>query len=162
MEIHSLRPSRGWRTLAALMAAAISVALPPPARADEPARDVEVLMADYTRLWSAKDAHAIWSRVYRLDPDQAIHSEADLEAGFARLRAEGYDHSDLQSVHACLLTPQTALAVLRFTRLKTDGTPMPPKDRASLYLLHRFDDGWRITSLLGMNPSARIDCASAR
>ena len=92
-----------------------------------------------------------------LDANQRL-----LAAEFARLRAQGYDHSDLQSAKGCLLTPKTALAVLRFSRLKADGTPMPPKDRASLYLLRKFDDGWRITALLGLSPSARIDCASAQ
>jgi len=148
--------------LGALAAVSMLSAAPRSARADEPARDVEALMADYTRLWSAKDAHAIWTTIYRLDPGQTFHSEADLAAEFARLKAQGYDHSDLQSARGCLLTLKTALAVLRFSRLKADGTPMPPKDRASLYLLRRFDDGWRITALLGLSPSARIDCASAR
>src|SRR5882757_6050612 len=147
MNIHKPKPWYGLRTpsrfrfratlLAAL--AAPLLFLPPQASADERGRDVEALMADYTRLWSAKDAHAIWTRLYRLDPGQTFHSEADLSAEFARLTAQGYDHSDLQSVRACLLTPKAALAVLRFSRLKADGTVLPPKDRASAYLLRRFD-----------------------
>jgi len=166
MDIHKPKSRRRWPEFLKVMAAIVICVpialLPPPARADARARDVEALMADYTRLWSAKDAHAIWTTVYRLDPGQTFHSEADLAAEFARLRAQGYDHSDLQSAKGCLLTPKTALAVLRFSRLKADGTPMPPKDRASLYLLRKFDDGWRITALLGLSPSARIDCASAQ
>jgi hypothetical protein len=160
MDIHKPRPWHG-ASVAVLMFAAYVLAFPPPARADEPARDVETLMAEYTRLWSAKDAHAIWTRLYRLEPGQLFHSEADLAAEFARLTAQGYDHSDLRSVQGCLLTPKTALAVLRFSRLKADGTVLPPKDRASLYLLRRFDDGWRITQLLNLSPGAKIDCASA-
>jgi hypothetical protein len=150
------------RGIAAFTAIALTLAAAcvPSARADERARDVEGLMADYTRLWSAKDAHAIWDRIYRLDSGQGFKSEADLAAEFARLTAEGYDHSDLQSVHACLLTPKAALAVLRFSRLKADGTALPPKDRASAYLLRRFDDGWRITAMLPFRASTRLDCAS--
>jgi hypothetical protein len=146
--------------LALIAAALLAVALPPAARADERGRDVETLMSDYTRLWSAKDAHAIWGRIYRLDPGQGFKSEADLSAEFARLTAQGYDHSDLQSVHACLFTPKVALAVLRFSRLKADGTPLPPLNRASAYLLRRFDDGWRVTALLPFSTSTRLDCAS--
>ena len=144
----------------ALIAAALLALAPPTARADERGRDVEALMGDYIRLWNAHDAHAVWTRVYRLDAAQQMHSEADLAAEFARLKAQGYDHSDLQSIHACLMTPATAMAVMRFSRLKADGTPLPPKDRASVYLLRKFDDGWRITSLMGLNASARLDCAS--
>jgi len=131
--------------VAALTLAASMLVLPPSARADERGRDVEALMADYTALWSAKDAHAIWSRIYRLDAGQNFHSEADLAAEFARLTAQGYDHSDLQTVRACLLTPKAALAVLRFSRLKADGTVLPPKDRASAYLLrHGFTEVYHL------------------
>ncbi len=155
---------KSWRkhvfVVVALAVLTLVVAPPRVASADERARDIETLMADYTRLWSAKDAHAIWGRIYRLDPGQTFHSEADLTAEFARLTSQGYDHSDLQSVRACLLTPKAALAVMRFSRLKSDGTPLPPKDRASAYLLRRFDDGWRITALLPFSPSTRLDCAS--
>jgi ketosteroid isomerase-like protein len=159
MDIHNPKPWRGALALAAALT--ISAALSPPARADERGREVEALMGDYIVLWNAHDAHAIWTRVYRLDAAQPLHSEADLAAEFAGLRAQGYDHSDMASAHACLLTPATATAVMRFSRLKTDGTPMPPKDRATLYLLRKFDDGWRITARIGMDASARLDCASA-
>jgi ketosteroid isomerase-like protein len=147
------------RRLALIFAALLAVA-PIAARADQRAKDVETLMADYTRLWSAKDAHAIWDHIYRLDPGQGFKSEADLAAEFVRLKAQGYDHSDLQSVQACLFSPKVALAVLRFSRLKADGAPLPPRDRASAYLLRRFDDGWRVTALLPFNVSTRLDCAS--
>jgi len=142
-----------------LAALSIAALLAFPARADERSRDLEALIRDYIVAWNAHDAHAIWTRFYRLDAAQPTHSEADLAQEFARLVAQGYDHSDLQSVQACRLTPQTAIAILRFSRLKTDGSPMPPKDRASLYTLRRFDDGWRVTGQ-GMDAAARIDCAS--
>lgn len=159
MDIHG--PKRIALGLAAILALALALALPPVARADERAKAVEALMADYVRLWNAHDAHAIWTGVYRMDAAQPMKSEADLAAQFAQLKAQGYDHSDITSIHACLLTPQTAMAVMRFSRLKGDGTPLPPKDRASFYLLRKFDDGWRITALMGMDASARLDCASA-
>jgi hypothetical protein len=149
------------RALAALLVSLAAVAAPVAARADARAADLEALMAEYTRLWSAKDAHAIATRIYRLDPGAGPQDEAALAEGFRRLVAEGYDRSELQSVEACKLTGSRALAVLRFTRLRADGTPMPPKDRASLYLLRRFDDGWRITALLPMSPTASLSCTSA-
>lgn len=147
--------------LAALVALPFFALAAPAARADERAADVEALIRNYFGLWNAHDAHAVWTRIYRLDAAQRMRSEADLAAQFAQLKAQGYDHSVLQSVHACLLTPQTAMAILRFSRLKTDGAAMPPKDRLSLYMLRRFDDGWRVTGLIGADASARIECVSA-
>lgn len=141
--------------------ALLALLAPAAARADPAAGDLEAMMREYTRLWSARDAHAIWTRLYRMDPGQGFATEADLAAEFARLTAQGYDHSDLTSVEACKLSATRGLAVLRFIRLKTDGTPMPPKDRATLYLLRRFDDGWRITQLIGMDPTAKLRCVSA-
>ena len=48
----------------------------------------------------------------------------------------------------------------RFSRLKTDGTALPPTERASLYFVRKFPDGWRINQLMGMNPSAHVTCTS--
>ena len=163
--MYRLELSRLWRrpTLLAALAlvSLLIIAAPlPAARADERARDVETLMADYTRMWSAKDAHSIWTRLYRLDPGQPFRSEEDLSNEFKRLIAFGYDHTDLQSVSACLFTPKAALAVLRFRRVKGDGTPLNSRDQAMAYFLRQFDDGWRITALLPFSPSARLECAS--
>lgn len=130
------------------------------AHADERASEVETFMADYTRVWSAKDAHSIWTKFYRLDPGQHFTSEEDLSNEFKRLIVLGYDHTDLESVSACLFTPKVALAVLRFQRIKADGTPLNALDRASVYILRQFDDGWRITGFLLFRPSARLECAS--
>jgi len=51
-------------------------------------------------------------------------------------------------------------SVLPADSLKADGTPLPPKERASLYMVRKFPDGWRINLLLGMNPTARLNCSS--
>jgi hypothetical protein len=52
---------------------------------------------------------------------------------------------------------------LRFTRWKTDGTPLGPKERVSLYLLKKFPEGWRITQLIGgMDYSADLSCKSVK
>ena len=50
---------------------------------------------------------------------------------------------------------------MRFSRLKADGTPLPPKDRATLYQLRRFPDGWRIVRLIPMSATAKVACTSA-
>ena len=54
-----------------------------------------------------------------------------------------------------------ALVEFRFSRLKADGTPLPPKDRATLYFVRKFPDGWRITQLIGIDATANVSCTSA-
>jgi hypothetical protein len=81
-----------------------------------------------------------------------------MEAEFARLRSQGYDKSDIQSVTGCVLTADTGQVELRYIRLKTDGGFMPPKNRASIYKLRKFEDGWRITSFAGMPAEQKMEC----
>ena len=146
------------RRLAALALAAAM--LPATASADEKAREAEAVVTEYVRLWNAKDAAAISSRIYRMRPDHPLATQAGLQAEFDRLKREGYDRSVTHSTETCLLTPNQALAQLRFTRLKADGEPLPPRDRATLYLLRKFPEGWRIVDLIGMSPTAKLSCAS--
>ena len=137
--------------------AAIVCAAPLPALADDRA-DMEAFMADYLKAWNAHDAAAITSTYYRLDSDHAWSTKDGMEAEFARLRSQGYDKSDIQSVTGCVLTADTGQVELRYIRLKTDGGFMPPKDRASIYKLRKFEDGWRITSFAGMPADQKMEC----
>jgi hypothetical protein len=78
------------------------------------------------------------------------------------LKAQGYDRSDTQSVTGCLLTPGTGQVELRYVRLKTDGSFMPPEDRASIYRLLRFADGWRVVALAGLQPGQKMERPASR
>ena len=111
-----------------------------------PESAVEQFMWDYTRAWNRHDAATIARDFYRTGPT-VEEQIASLERSFESLRAQGYDHSDIFEVKACMTGPDTAWAGMKFSRLKTDGTPLPPKDRASSYTLKRFEDGWRIVKL---------------
>lgn len=113
----------------------------------------------YTEAWNRHDAATIARDFYRLGPDVATQA-ASLEQQFEALRAQGYVRSDIHSVEGCRLNDGQAIAEMRFTRLTTSGEPLPPRDRASVYLLRRFPEGWRITSLIGMEASADIACTS--
>lgn len=147
--------------LAALILSAASLAVSGPVRADERGAEVKAFMEQYIALWNAHDAAAITQRIYRFDAPNPMGDLPGLSAEFARLKAQGYDRSTISGIEACVIGPDQAMAELRFSRLKTDGTPLPPKDRASLYLLRRFPDGWRITRLIGMSATAKITCRSA-
>jgi len=147
---------------AALFALAAAVILASPAFADERAKDIEAVMREYFRLWNAGDAGAITSRIYRFDGPNAMSTQAGLEKTFADLRAQGYDHSDTISIEGCLLSASTGMVELRYSRIKKDGQPMPPKDRATLYMMRKFDDGWRITQMIGMGQGADMNCTSLK
>lgn len=116
------------------------------APAQTPEQAVEQFMWDYTRAWNRHDSAAIARDFYRTGPGVAEQTQS-LESGFEALRAQGYHHSDIFTVKACMTGADTAWAGMRFSRLKADGTPLPPKDRASSYTLKKFADGWRITKV---------------
>lgn len=142
-------------------AAGFTMLAPSVTLADARASEPEALLRQYVELWNAGDAEAISSRIYRLPPTNPFATRAGLEAEFARLKADGYSRSVTHALDGCLLTPTQAMVQLRFTRLKTDGAPLGPKDRATLYLVRKFPEGWRITDLIGMSPTARLTCTSA-
>ena len=145
----------------AFAAAIAAVLTATPALADDKGREVAAVMTEYVKLWNAGDAGAITSRIYRFDSPNPMGDKAGLEAQFAQLKKEGYDHSETQAIEACVIGPNQAMAEMRYTRLKTDGTPLGPKDRAGLYLLRKFPEGWRITRIVGMSASADLTCRSA-
>jgi hypothetical protein len=134
------------------------------ARAEDQAaqkRDIEAFMNNYLRLWNAHDAATITQRIYRLEGNNPWATKEGLQAEFDRLKGQGYDHSDISSVIGCVTGPDTGQAELRFVRLKTDGSFMPPKDRVSLYYVKRFDDGWRVTGMKSLQSDQRMECSSA-
>jgi hypothetical protein len=147
-----------FRTLA--LAAALAAALAcfaAPAFADDKA-DMEAFMAEYLKAWNAHDAAAITSRYYRLEGNHPWGTEAGMKAEFDRLKAQGYDRSDITSITGCSLSTDTGQVELRYVRLKADGSFMPPKDRTSLYRVKKFADGWRVTGFSGLAAGAKMEC----
>lgn len=131
------------------------------AAADERAeqkRQIESVMTEYLKLWNAHDAAAIIARIYRLDADHPWRTKEGLQAEFDRLKAQGYDHSEPHGITGCIPAPGSGLVELRFTRLKTDGSFMPPKDRVSVYTLKLFADGWRATGMKALPEGQRMEC----
>ena len=116
------------------------------APAPAPEKAVEQFMWDYTKAWNRHDSQTIGRDFYRTGPSVA-EQQASLERGFENLRSQGYHHSDIFEVKACMTGADTAWAGMKFSRLKADGEPLPPTDRASSYTLSKFADGWRITKV---------------
>jgi hypothetical protein len=146
--------------LAAILAAGALIAASAPAHADDKA-DVRAFMDEYLSLWNAHDAAAITERFYRLEGDNPWVTKEGLQAEFDRLKAQGYDKSDIKSVNGCVF-PDAAEVVLRYVRLKTDGSFMPPKDRTSIYRLRRFADGWRVIGFRGVAADSAFYCPAGR
>ena len=142
------------KLLVSLFACALAAA---PAFADDKA-DMEAFMARYLTLWNAHDAAAITSDIYRLDGTHPWATRDGMKAEFDRLKAQGYDRSETHSITGCVLGPDTGQVELLYTRLKTDGSFMPPRDRASVYRLRRFADGWRVVGFAGLPSGGRMDC----
>jgi hypothetical protein len=128
--------------------------------ADERAKDVVVFMEEYLRLWNAGDAAAITSKIYHFDAANAFATQEGLQSEFARLKADGYSHSEKISIEACWISTTQALVDMRYTRLKTDGTAMLPKERSTLYFVKKTSDGLRINNLIPMNPTTHWSCSS--
>ena len=126
--------------------AALAVAACTTAPAPAPEQAVEQFMWNYTKAWNKHDAITIGRDFYRTGPS-IEEQQASLERSFEGLRAQGYHHSDIFEVKACMTGRDTAWAGMKFSRLKADGEPLPPKDRASSYTLSKFADGWRITKV---------------
>jgi hypothetical protein len=135
-------------------------AVAPCVQGDEPARDAEAFMERYLLLWNAGDAATIVEQIYRFDAAHPFGSREGLKAEFDRLKASGYSHSEKISIKGCWINATQALVDLRYSRLKRDGTAMPPAERSTLYFVKKTADGLRINNLIPMNPTTVLSCAS--
>ncbi len=125
-----------------------------------PVKVVEQFMWDYTKTWNRHDSATIARDFYRMGPGLAEQTQS-LEKGFVNLRSQGYHHSDIHEIRACITGADTAWAGMKFSRLKADGEPLPPKERASSYELKKFADGWRITKLTGGDAGKPLACPAS-
>lgn len=146
------------KLLRIVLAAASAVALHGSAHAQDLKGEMEYFMSEYLRAWNAHDAAKIIKDFYHLDPSHRWSTVQGLQTEFDRLKAEGYDRSEVHGITGCVITADTGQVELRFTRLKTDGAFMPPKDRVSVYQVRRFEEGWRATSMAGLPEGASMQC----
>ena len=149
----------------AILAAVLTLvaATAAPALADPAGAEVEAFMANYIKLWNADDAQTITTQIYKFDaPGNPLQTVDGFQKSYAALKANGYDHSETHSIHGCVLSRTSALAELRFGRMTKDGKPYAEGsgNLVSLYQLKMTPDGWRVAAMIGMDPSAKFDCAS--
>ena len=126
----------------------------------EGAHDVQAFIAEYLRLWNAGDAATITARMYQFDTPHPFSTQQGLQAEFDRLKGLGYSHSDTLGVNACWINTNQALVELRYSRIKQDGTSMPPRERSTLYFVRKTAAGLRINNLIAMSAGAKVTCTS--
>jgi hypothetical protein len=146
------------RAFVAVLSTLMAIAVP--VHADERAKEVEAFMEEYLRTWNAGDAATITTKIYRFDGPNAFATQAGLQSEFDRLKANGYSHSKKISIDACWINPTQALVELRYSRLKVDGTAMPPTERSTLYFVKKTADGLRVNNFIPMNPTTKLACSS--
>ena len=144
-------------TIAAFSLALMTAACASTPVSKTPDQQVEAFMRAYTTTWNTHDAAAIAKNFYRQGPT-VEEQTVSLAKSFADLKAQGYDKSDILEIKGCVTGADTAWAGMKFTRLKTDGTPLGAKDRASSYDLKKFPDGWRIVKLNGWDAAKPLAC----
>jgi ketosteroid isomerase-like protein len=151
-------------TVAALMLFAVN-----PAFSQDP-DDVRALLESYIALFNSGDSARIAEDIYAA-PVQSIGPNGQLAATttdeiedrfelvLEEIRGRGWTHSIINGMDVCIVREDVAFVKMDFSRIRSDGTPIPPADRVSLYVVHQSNDlGWRIVANYGYDASAEITC----
>ena len=136
---------------------------------DEDTIKAEVLTAwnAYIAAFSAGQTDVVANRIYST-PSFQVGAQGTTTRLTARdtkiafdeihqsLAAERYSHSETDTATICVLNPNSALLTAHFTRYRNDDSVLTKG--ASAYLFGKFDDNWKIMSIIG-NPKAKlVDC----
>ena len=105
-------------------------------------------MVDYTDTWNTYDTASLAENFWAMRPTRE-EEKAGLDATFARLKEQGYEKSTIHQIEVCLTGPTTAWSGLKFTRLKTDGSPIGADPQATNYTLEWQPDiaEWRVKGI---------------
>ncbi len=121
----------------------------------------------YIAAFSAGQTDVVANRVYSAPSFQVGEQGAtvrmtatDTKVAFDEihryLAVERYSHSETDTATICVLNSGSALLTAHFTRYRSDNSVLTKG--ASAYVFAKFDDDWRIMSIIA-NPKAKlIDC----
>lgn len=137
-----------------------------PPSLSEATNEVEVHMNHYLRLFNNSQADRIAEDIY-LAPIQmrksgennhtvAISTEeiqSQFNTMFETIKSKGWVRSKSHGMNIRLGGQDLAFVDMRFSRLKSDGQPIPPAQRIASYVLVKQPNGWRIVSVLGQAPA---------
>ena len=122
-------------------------------------KGVEAHMKRYVELCNKeafeKVAHEIHHAPVLGRVNQKVHVDPTAEAVRARfisaweqIKKAGWHRSVIQDMDIRVAGPNMAFVDMDFTRVKADGTAMPPGRRTWSYVLLKREAGWRIVSAL--------------
>lgn len=93
-------------------------------------------------------------RIYA-DPQDAIDN---LNRLYEQIEAQGWVESRIANLEICVASPTLALVDTRYSRIGSDGKPIPPAIRTTLYVLQKINDDWRIVAFYGHDSDRRPTC----
>ena len=119
--------------------------------------EVRQVMRRYLAAFNVDDFETIgacWHTPGWLSTSESLNDLNDREEVKAlyrsllgKIRAQGYDHSELLTEGIQFINAGCAIYRITFTRWKKDGDFMPPRVRGSVCTLFKVDGKWRLCSV---------------
>ncbi len=119
--------------------------------------EVRQVMHRYIAAFNVDDFETIgtsWHTPGWLSTSESMNPLKDREevkglyrALLGKIRAEGYDHSELLSEDIKFVNDGCVIYRITFTRWKKDGDFMPPRVRGSVCTLHKVDGKWGLSNV---------------
>ena len=133
------------------------------------AADAGAKLHEYFDTFNRKDMRKVANEIYSTpvhigggdghrilaDPDAAIENLTGL---YEQIEAQGWVESRISDLQICVASPTLALVDTRYARLTSDGKPIPPAVRTTLYVLQKIDGDWRIVAFYGHDNDSRPTC----
>ena len=145
------------------------VALWSPQLLADDADDAGAKLYEYFEFFNLKDKDTIANEIYSTpvhigggdshrvlsDPAAAV---ANLTSLYEQLDTEDWVESRISDLKVCVLSATLALVDTRYSRLKSNGDPIPPDVRTTLYVVQKIDSDWRIVAFYGHSIENRPTC----
>ena len=133
------------------------------------AADAGAKVHEYFEAFNARDIQKIATEIYSTPlhigggtghrvlatPDAAMANLADL---YVAIEAQGWRESVIENLRICMASDSLALVDTRYSRVDTNGEPIPPAIRTNLYVLQMLDGSWRIVAFYGHDDDIRPGC----
>ena len=126
--------------------------------------EVQQVMHRYLEAFNADDLETVaqsWQTPGWLSTSDSMNLLVDRQAVkdlygslLGKIRAEGYDHSELLSEDIRFINDRHVTYRITFTRWKKDGTFMPPRVRGSVCTMQKVDGQWGLSNV-ALEPGTR-------
>lgn len=150
-----------------VLAIVIVLSISAPVIADDEAAGAK--LHQYFAAFNEKDVNRIVSSIYATpvqigggsghriyaDPTEAIDN---LNRLYEQIESQGWVESRIENLEVCVASDTLALVDTRYSRIGSDGKPIPPAIRTTLYVLQKIDSDWRIVAFYGHDSDRRPTC----